>query len=68
MNIDAMTAWVFGGLRVDNMPRSLWYTPQHTTAVALGLVGWLDRDLPAAGRADERHRRCRARTRAWRRR
>ena len=23
------------------MPRSLWYTPQHTTAVALGLVGWL---------------------------
>lgn len=37
-NIDAITAWHFGGLRIDNIPRSLWYTPQHTTAVALGLV------------------------------
>lgn len=26
-NIDAVTAWEFGGLRIDNMPRSLWYTP-----------------------------------------
>ena len=41
MNIDAVTAWFFNGLRIDNVPRSLWYTPQHTTAVALGLVGWL---------------------------
>jgi hypothetical protein len=40
MNIDAVTAWFFNGMRVDNIPRSLWYTPQHTTAVALGLVGW----------------------------
>ena len=39
MNIDAVTAWEFGGLRIDNIPRSLWYTPQHTTAVALSLVG-----------------------------
>lgn len=38
-NIDAITAWEFGGLRIDNMPRSLWYTPQHTTAIALSLVG-----------------------------
>jgi hypothetical protein len=38
-NIDAVTAWRFGGLRVDNIPRSLWYTPQHTTSIALGLVG-----------------------------
>ena len=38
-NIDAITAWRFGGLRVDNIPRSLWYTPQHTTSIALGLVG-----------------------------
>ena len=37
-NIDAVTAWAFGGLRVDNVPRSLWYTPQHTTAIALGLA------------------------------
>ena len=29
-NIDAVTAWRFGGLRIDNIPRSLWYTPQHT--------------------------------------
>jgi hypothetical protein len=41
VNIDAVTAWHFNGLRIDNVPRSLWYTPQHTTAVALGLVGWL---------------------------
>jgi hypothetical protein len=40
-NIDAITAWRFGGLRVDNIPRSLWYTPQHTTAIALGLTGLL---------------------------
>lgn len=38
-NIDAVTAWRFGGLRIDNVPRSLWYTPQHTTSIALGLVG-----------------------------
>jgi hypothetical protein len=37
-NIDAVTAWQFGGLRIDNIPRSLWYTPQHTTAIALGLI------------------------------
>jgi hypothetical protein len=40
INVDAVTAWPpFGGLRVDNVPRSLWYTPQHTTSIALGLVG-----------------------------
>jgi hypothetical protein len=41
MNIDAITNWQFGGLRVDNIPRSLWYTPQHAFACALGLVGVL---------------------------
>ena len=40
-NIDAITAWRFGGLRIDNIPRSLWYTPQHTTSIALGLTGLL---------------------------
>jgi hypothetical protein len=40
-NIDAVTNWAFGGLRVDNVPRSLWYTPQHTMSIALGLVGLL---------------------------
>ncbi|MGI8617932.1 MAG: hypothetical protein ACR2L6_02440 [Gemmatimonadaceae bacterium] len=38
INVDAVTAWSLGGLRVDNMPRSLWYTPQHTTSIALGLT------------------------------
>ena len=38
LNIDAMTAWAFGGLRVDNLPRSFWWVPQHATACALGLV------------------------------
>jgi hypothetical protein len=38
-NVDAITAWAFGGLRVDNMPRSLWYTPQHTTSIGLALSG-----------------------------
>jgi hypothetical protein len=39
MNVDAISNWSFGGLRIDNVPRSLWYTPQHTTSIALGLVG-----------------------------
>ena len=39
MNIDAISNWRYGGLRIDNIPRSLWYTPQHTTSLALGLVG-----------------------------
>jgi hypothetical protein len=38
LNIDAITAWVFGSLTVDGLPRSLWYTPQHAMACALGLV------------------------------
>jgi hypothetical protein len=37
-NIDAITAWRWNGLRIDNVPRSMWYTPQHTMSVALGLV------------------------------
>jgi hypothetical protein len=40
LNIDAVTGWPpFNGLRIDNIPRSLWYTPQHTTSIALGLLG-----------------------------
>ena len=40
INADAVTGWPpFNGLRIDNIPRSLWYTPQHTTSIALGLVG-----------------------------
>lgn len=38
INIDAITAWHFQGLRIDGLPRCLWYVPQHSTAYALGLV------------------------------
>ena len=41
MNIDAITAWQFSGLRVDNIPRSLWYTPQHAFSCSLGLIAAL---------------------------
>jgi hypothetical protein len=37
-NIDAITAWQFGGLRIDGLPRGLWYNPQHSFASALGLT------------------------------
>lgn len=38
LNIDAIAAWAFKGLRVDNLPRTMWYTPQHGFACALGLL------------------------------
>jgi hypothetical protein len=38
LNIDAITAWQFEGLRIDGIPRGLWYNPQHSVACALGLV------------------------------
>lgn len=41
MNIDAISSWQFNGLRVDNIPRSLWYTPQHAFSCALGLIAVL---------------------------
>ena len=33
-NIDAVTRLVFDGLSVDDLPRSLWYTPQHAAGCA----------------------------------
>ena len=30
LNIDAMSAWTFSGLRVDSLVRSMWYNPQHS--------------------------------------
>jgi hypothetical protein len=39
INIDAITAWHFQGVRIDGLPRCLWYVPQHSTAYALGLIG-----------------------------
>jgi hypothetical protein len=38
LNIDAIAAWAFKGLRIDDLPRSMWYNPQHSTACALGLI------------------------------
>jgi hypothetical protein len=38
LNVDAVTAWIFQGLTIDSLPRSLWYTPQHAAACALGLI------------------------------
>ena len=44
LNIDAMSAWEFSGLRVDSLVRSMWYNPQHSMSAALGLVA-----MPVAG-------------------
>ena len=41
LNIDALPAWAFHGLRIDNLPRALWYTPQHATAFSLGTIAAL---------------------------
>ena len=38
LNIDAISSWAFKGLRIDNLPRTMWNTPQHAMACALGLV------------------------------
>lgn len=46
MNIDAITAWHFNGLRIDGLARSMWYTPQHSMSCALGLIA-----IPIAGYA-----------------
>jgi hypothetical protein len=43
LNIDAIAAWAFKGLRIDDLPRAMWYTPQHATSYALGLLA-----VPAA--------------------
>lgn len=48
-NIGAMTAWSFRGLRIDALPRALWWTPQHAMACALGLVALISAAAP--GRA-----------------
>lgn len=38
INVDAVAAWAFKGLRIDNLPRTWWYTPQHGLSCALGLL------------------------------
>jgi hypothetical protein len=46
LNIDAISAWEFSGLRIDSLARSMWYNPQHSISAALGLLA-----LPVAGLA-----------------
>jgi len=55
LNVDALSRGV-GGLRIDDLPRAMWYTPQHSMSYALGLaalpvaiVGGLDAGLVAIG-------------------
>lgn len=38
LNIDAVASWAFKGLRIDNLPRAMWYNPQHSFSCALGLL------------------------------
>jgi hypothetical protein len=44
LNIDAMSNWRFGGLRIDSLVRSMWYNPQHSMSAAMGLLA-----MPIAG-------------------
>ncbi|MBS1817811.1 MAG: hypothetical protein JSU08_07775 [Acidobacteria bacterium] len=37
LNVDALSRGV-GGLRIDNLPRAMWNTPQHSMSYALGLT------------------------------
>jgi hypothetical protein len=41
LNIDAVSYWRYQGIRIDGLPRSLWYVPQHAMSVALGLVAMI---------------------------
>jgi hypothetical protein len=41
INVDAITAWWYNGLRIDGVHRTMFYTPQHGLSVALGLLGLL---------------------------
>jgi hypothetical protein len=38
LNIDAMTAWKYQGLRIDGVHRTMLYTPQHGLSCALALL------------------------------
>jgi hypothetical protein len=38
LNIDAITAWKFHGLRIDGVHRTMLYTPQHGLSCALALL------------------------------
>ena len=37
VNIDAISNWQFGGLRIDGIPRCFWWVPQHSMSYVMGL-------------------------------
>ena len=41
INVDAITAWWYNGLRIDGVHRTMFYTPQHGLSCSLGLLGLL---------------------------
>ncbi len=41
VNVDAIASWWYNGLRIDGVHRTMFYTPQHGLACALGLLGLL---------------------------
>jgi len=52
VNIGALTYWNFRGLRIDALPRALWWTPQHAMACALGLVALVAAAAPGRTAAE----------------
>jgi hypothetical protein len=48
-NVDALTAWYFGGHRFDGLPRCLWYVPQHSMSYALGLTALVEAAAVGSG-------------------
>jgi hypothetical protein len=48
INVDAITAWWYNGLRIDGVHRTMFYTPQHGLSCTLGLLGLLASASPGA--------------------
>jgi hypothetical protein len=48
MNVDAITAWKYNGLRIDGVHRTMFYTPQHGLSCALGLLALVPAALAGA--------------------
>ena len=48
MNVDAMTAWKYNGLRIDGVHRTMFYTPQHGLSCAIGLLALVPAALAGA--------------------
>ena len=48
INVDAITAWKYNGLRIDGVQRTMFYTPQHGLSCALGLLALVPLALTGA--------------------